>query len=118
MKPQEMNLDDWIRELDLYKQTPGYKPGAAMRIENTMFTSAHYFGGMTYNDAKYTYFEPEIPGHAPNADGTPYVAWLMVREDFLRWVCARMEKAAGGGKHATQAVQAVQAELPLQEVEP
>ena len=86
MKPDKMTLDAWEKALEEYKQTPGYRPGAAMRIENTQFTTARHFGGMTFNGERYTYFEPEVDGHEPNEDGSPYVAWLMVREDFLRWV--------------------------------
>lgn len=86
MKVEELNLNQWADLLEEYKQTPNFRPGAAMRIENTVFTTARHFGGMTYNGDSYAYFEPVIPGHEPNADGTPYVAWLMVRTDFLAWV--------------------------------
>lgn len=86
MKPDKMTLNEWNAALEEYKATPGYRPGAAMRIENTQFTTARYYGGMRLNGELYTYFEPEVDGHAPNEDGTPYVAWLMVRDDFLRWV--------------------------------
>ena len=63
-----------------------------MRIENTMFTSARYFGGMQYNGERYTYFEPAIPGKK-NKDGTQTVAWLIVRDDFLKWVEQQIKKA-------------------------
>lgn len=93
-KVEELNLDQWADLLERYKKTPGYRPGAAMRIENTPFTTARHFGGMRFNGETYTYFEPVIPGHEPNADGSPYVAWLMVREDFLKWVTAEVKKGA------------------------
>lgn len=95
-KPEELDLNEWSDLLEEYKKTPGYRTGAAMRIENTMFTSARYAGGMRFNSDTYTYFEPEIPGHSTNNDGTPYVAWLMVRDDFLRWVKKQLRK--GGAK--------------------
>ena len=31
-----------------------------------------------------------------NPDGTPYVAWLMVRMDFLLWVTAELKKEGKG----------------------
>lgn len=95
-KAEELNLIEWNELLDEYKKTPFYRPYAAMRIENTMFTSARRAGGMRFNSDTYTYFEPEIPGEKPNADGSPYVAWLMVRDDFLRWVKKQLRK--GGAK--------------------
>ena len=96
MKVQDLNIDQWADLLERYKETPGYRSGAAMRIENTPFTTARRFGGMTFNGERYTYFEPVVPEEKPNADGSPYVAWLMVREDFLRWVKAELKK--GGAK--------------------
>ena len=67
-------------------------PPPAIRIENTQFTTARYYGGMTMNGEKYIYFEPVLPGEKPNPDGTPYVAWLMVREDFLRFAMKEAKK--------------------------
>lgn len=93
MKPQDLKITDWQNLLDKFKAAhPNAKPGAAMRIENTMFTPARYFGGMEYNGDKYTYFEPVDESQPRNPDGTPYVAWLMVRMDFLRWVTAELKK--------------------------
>lgn len=90
-KPEDMTITDWSVALHEFQKLDGYRPEAAIRIENTLFTSARYFGGMTYNGAKYTYFEPEIPGEK-NEDGSQTVAWLMVREDFLRWVSKGKKK--------------------------
>ena len=93
MKPQDLKITDWQNLLDKFKAANlDAKPGAAMRIENTMFTPARYFGGMEYNGDKYTYFEPVDERQPRNPDGTPYVAWLMVRMDFLRWVTAELKK--------------------------
>ena len=93
MKPQDLKITDWQNWLNKFKAAhPNAKPGAAMRIENTMFTPARYFGGMEYNGDKYTYFEPVDERQPRNPDGTPYVAWLMVRMDFLRWVTAELKK--------------------------
>ena len=90
-KVENLTLPEWIELLDKYKRTPGYKPGAAMRIENTQFTSARYYGGMVYNGERYTYFEPPIPGQK-NDEGGQYVAWLMVRDDFLKWATKEVRK--------------------------
>ena len=71
---------------------------AAMRIENTQFTVGRYYGGMTYNNVHYTYFEPEINGHEPNADGSPYVAWLMVQDDFVEYLLSEEMTQSGKEK--------------------
>ena len=91
-KPENLTLNEWGDLLDEYKQTQDYRAGAAMRIENTPFTTARYFGGMRLEGDNYTYFEPEVDGHAPNEDGSPYVAWLMVREDFLKWTTKELKR--------------------------
>ncbi len=97
-KVEELNLDEWADMLDEYKKRPGYRSGAAMRIEDTPFTSTRYFGGMTYNGARYVYFEPKVPGEKPKEDGSPFVAWLMVREDFLKYVKGQLAKRKEGKK--------------------
>lgn len=97
MKVENFNLQDWHDCLTKFLATCKEKdPPPAIRIENTRFTTARYYGGMTYNGKKYTYFEPVIPGEPNNPDGTPYVAWLMVRDDFLKFAkkeAKNMEKA-------------------------
>ena len=98
MKPTDLTIADWQKWLDRFKaENPTAKPGAAMRIENTPFTPARYSGGMRYNGDHFTYFEPRDEQQPPNPDGTPYVAWLMVRMDFLRWVTEQLKKEAKGG---------------------
>lgn len=100
MKPQDLTINGWQAWLDKYRvESPNTWMGAAMRIENTPFTSARYAGGMTYKGEHYTYFEPFTGG--TNPDGTPCVAWLMVRMDFLRWVTKELKREAkqkGGAK--------------------
>ena len=85
-----LRIGDWDAMYNAFMnshQSKEYEsPAAAIRIENTPFTSARYAGGMTYQGKTYTYFEPAIAGHAPNPDGSRHVAWLMVRDDFKRWV--------------------------------
>ena len=102
MKPQDLKIDGWQNWLNQFKAAnPNAKPGAAIRIENTIFSTARHFGGMTYNGDQYTYFEPVDERQPPNRDGTPYVAWLMVRMDFLRWVTKELKREAkqkGGAK--------------------
>ena len=96
-KPKDLTLADWQNWLHKFRAAnPNAKPGAAMRIENTPLTTARYFGGMTFNGEQYTYFEPVDERQPKNPDGTPYVAWLMVRMDFLRWLAAELKKEKGG----------------------
>ena len=104
MKVADLNIEDWQTWLDKFKVAhPNAKPGAAMRIENTQFAPARYYGGMIYNGSKYTYFEPLDERQPRNPDGTTYVAWLMVRMDFLRWVTAELKKR---GKLVEEIIQA------------
>lgn len=95
----DLTIHEWNDLLERYKQTPGYRPGAAMRIENTMFTSARAYGGMIYNGDRYAYFEPVDPDKPKNPDGSPCVAWLMVRVDFLEWATKETRK---GENHAKE----------------
>lgn len=93
MKVEDFNLQHWQDCLTKFLATCKKKdPPPAIRCENTQFTTARHYGGMTCNGEKYTYFEPIIPGEKPNPDGTPYVAWLMVREDFLRFAMKEAKK--------------------------
>lgn len=94
--PRDLNINEWQDLLSTYNATVAPRPGGAFRIENTPFTSARYCGGMHYQGETYTYFEPRVPDHAPNPDGTLFVAWLMVRDDFLRWVSDKMKKEGEG----------------------
>ena len=93
MKVKDFNLRDWQNWFNKYKTVApsDFLTPIAMRIENTPLTTARYMGGMKYNGQQYTYFEPVVPGKEPNPDGTPYVAWLMVRQDFLMWVTKQLE---------------------------
>ncbi len=85
MTPTDLTITEWQELLTRYrKEHPETEGALAMRIENTQFSVARFYGGMTYAGRVYTYFEPRIPG-------TDEVAWLVVRDDFLRWVSSRKE---------------------------
>ena len=91
MKIKDLNVIQWQELLTRFKAETNAQGYAAMRIENTLHTSARYLGGMNYNGERYTYFEPTIPGKK-NEDGSQTVAWLMVRDDFLQWVTKQIKK--------------------------
>ena len=94
MQPKDLNLAQWQELLEKFKATnPKGGSPIAMRIENTQLTTARYYGGCTFNDTGYTYFEPLIPDALAIPDGTPCVAWLLVRDDFLKWVKKAIRKA-------------------------
>lgn len=101
MKVNQLNINDWQRLLNAYTGPNDRFNPAAMRIENTMFSTARYYGGMTFNGHKYTYFEPHDLNQPAHPDGTPYVAWLMVREDFLKWATKELRKEAKRDEPAT-----------------
>lgn len=93
MKVKDFNLLHWQDCLTKFLATCKEKdPPPAIRCENTQFTTARHYGGMTCNGKKYTYFEPVVPDAPNNPDGSPYVAWLMVREDFLRFATKEAKK--------------------------
>ena len=95
MKPTDLKITEWQNWLCRFKAAnPTATGGAAIRIENTPLTSARYAGGMVYNGDEYTYFEPVDERQPRNPDGTPYVAWLMVRMDFLRWITKELKREA------------------------
>jgi len=95
-KVSDLDIDGWQRLLDRFKAAhPTAKPATVIRIENTIFSTARYFGGMIYNGDTYTYFEPRDPRQPANPNGTPYVAWLMVRMDFLLWAGKELKE----GRH-------------------
>lgn len=86
MNPTDLTITDWQELLTRYrKEHPGVEGNLAMRIENTMFSIARFYGGMVLDGHTYTYFEPRVPG-------TTEVAWLCVRDDFLRWTAAQLKK--------------------------
>lgn len=99
MKVEDLTIQDWQKLLTEFNSgiRKKFVTPAVMRIENTPFTSARYAGGMTMNGERYTYFEPRDPSQPANLDGKPYVAWLMVRMDFLQWVTKELKKEAKGG---------------------
>lgn len=74
----------------------------AMRIENTPFTSARCAGGMTLKDRSYTYFEPKLLDIF-GEDGSVSVAWLMVRDDVVRWIQRTIRRDAQRARKATSA---------------
>ena len=91
------NLDTrgWQSLVNQYRSTrkaTNNSAPVALRIENTPFASARYAGGMTYMGASYRYVEAIDQNMANHPDETPYIAWLMVREDFLRWAKRKLKQ--------------------------
>lgn len=86
MKVTDLSIEDWQAWLDKFRKAkPNAKPGAAMRIENTPMSIARHYGGLTMNGDKFTYFQPV-------SAKPPFVAWLIVREDCLRWIDGELRK--------------------------
>ncbi len=96
-KPQNLDINEWQNLIDEVKRMDNppqfVKDGKplAMRIENTQLSIARHYGGCTYNGAHYVYLEPVVPGEL-NRLGKPFVAWLIVRDEFLRWVAVKLKK--------------------------
>jgi len=112
--PNEMTIAEWQEAINAYRKAPervcpknyGNEPPIAMRIENTQLSIARHYGGMTLQGYAYTYFEPPTGGR--NEDGSPEVAWLVVRDDLLRWLD---EKRKGERKEAAREAEEKQGRL-------
>lgn len=98
MKMANLDINEWQRLLNQFdasgdNEMPN-KP-AAMRLENTQLSIARFAGGCTVYGECYMFFAPPIPGER-NPDGTQKCAWLVVREDFVRWAAKELKE--GGAK--------------------
>lgn len=98
MKIIDIDINEWQRLVNQFKasganKTPD-KP-VAMRCENTPLSIARFSGGCTVYGARYMFFAPPIPGET-NPDGTQKCAWLVVREDLMRWAAKELRK--GGAR--------------------
>lgn len=92
----DIDLYDWQQLIYRFKASNADKnPGVpcAMRCENSQLSIARHYGGITYNGERYTFFAPPIPGEK-NDDGTQKRAWLVVRDDFLRWAVRELKEGA------------------------
>ena len=94
MKITDIDINEWQRLLNQFKasgaDTMPNKP-AAMRCENTQLSIARFSGGCTAYGERYMFFAPPIPGER-NEDGTQKCAWLVVREDFMRWAAKELKR--------------------------
>ena len=92
MRPNELDINQWQELLTEFNSgiRKKFSTPAVIRIENTPFATARYAGRMTYSGELYTYFEPRDHSKS-KPDGTPYVAYLMVRMDFLRWATKELK---------------------------
>lgn len=98
MKITDLDINGWQRLLNQFNasgenEMPN-KP-AAMRCENTQLSVARFTGGCTVYGERYMFFAPPIPGDR-NHDGTQKYAWLLVRDDFVRWAAKELKE--GGAK--------------------
>lgn len=88
MKAKDLTLAQWQVKIDEFRAANPSAPSAAgFRIDGTQFSTARFYGGMTYNGAKYTTFElKDTPG-----EFTCQFATIAVREDALRWIVKRLK---------------------------
>ena len=94
MKVTDLDINGWQRLVDQFRASSANKKiGApvAIRCENTQLSIARHYGGGIYNGERYTFFAPLVPGEKCD-DGSPYHAWLVVRDDFLRWAAKELKK--------------------------
>lgn len=94
MKVKDLKLAQWQKQLDAFRAANPSAPSAAgFRIDGTQFSTARFYGGMTYNGANYTTFElKDAPGQL-----TCEFATIAVREDALRWIVKRLKQESKGG---------------------
>lgn len=87
MKVIDLDINDWQSLVNKFKASGQDKKQGkpiALRCENSQLSIARFFGGAILDGERYTFFAPPIPGET-NEDGTPKCAWILVRDDFLRW---------------------------------
>lgn len=91
MKVKDLTLAQWQAKLDAFRAAnPTAKQGAAFRIDGTQFSTARFYGGMTFNGEKYTTFElKDTPGQF-----TCEFATIAVRADALRWIVKKLKDEA------------------------
>lgn len=98
MKVTDLNIYEWQRLVNQFKasgaNTIPSQP-AAMRCENTPLSIARFYGGCTAYGERYMFFAPPISGER-NPDGSQKCAWLVVREDFMRWAAKKLRE--GGAR--------------------
>ena len=94
MKVTDLTLAQWQKRIDEFRsENPSTPVGAAFRIDGTQFSTARFYGGMTYNGAMYTVFEcKDTPGAL-----TCKYATIAVRKDMLKWLNKKL-KEEGEGK--------------------
>ena len=88
MKVNEQTLAQWQKRIDEFRaENPSAPSSAAFRIDGTMFSTARFFGGMTFNGANYIVFEcKDTPGEL-----TCKYATIAVRMDMLRWLTKKLK---------------------------
>lgn len=88
MKVKDLTLAQWQEQLDAFRVAyPSAPSGAGFRIDGTLFSTARFYGRMTYNGSMYTTFEcKDTPG-----EFTCQFATIAVREDALRWITRRLK---------------------------
>lgn len=89
MKVTDLTLAQWQKRIDQFRaENPTVPMGAAFRIDGTQFSTARFYGGMTYNGAKYTVFEcKDTPGAL-----TCKYATIAVRMDMLKWLNKKLKE--------------------------
>lgn len=93
MKVKDLTLAQWQTQLDAFRATSPIAPSAAgFRIDGTQFSTARFYGGMTYRGERYTTFEcKEVKGEL-----TCQYATIAVREDALKWITKKLKDEEKG----------------------
>ena len=99
MKVKDMTLRQWQDMLDRFKRESPllHKPNetpACFRIDGTQFSTARFYGGFTYNGARYTTFECRETKGA----GFCEFATIAARFDFLTWTADTLKAEAKAKK--------------------
>lgn len=91
MKITDININEWQRLVNQFMASGANKMPdrpVAMRCENTPLSIARFSGGCTVYGERYMFFAPPIPG-------SQKCAWLIVREDFMRWATKELKELEG-----------------------
>ena len=97
----DLKLADWQTYIDKFnrEKNTNHNAPVAMRIDGTQLSVMRFYGGGTYNGARYVTFEDR----SVKGSFTCEYATIAVRWDFHLWVIAQVRKEIRKAKETANA---------------